>query len=232
MPLPKHKFPTYQLKLPASEQKISYRPWVSVEHKKLLTALVLKDESNIQEAMIDILEGCTFNQLNIRELPVVDFEVLFINVKAKSKGEKIELTYNATVDKDGVDQVIPVELDLMSVEVTKFPNREIYFSDGLGIKMKFPTVETAKKIDQETDDFVKIALLVDFVFDKDNIYSSTDYTITELADWLKGLVDKDVDKLIEFFKNLPTIKTAIEFTVGIPPKPKSIELRGLSTFFL
>ena len=232
MPLPKHRFPTYELFLPGSEKTVKYRPWVSVEHKKLLTALMLKDENQIQEAVIEILDGCTFDLLDIRNLPVVDFELLFISIKAKSKGEKVDLNYTATMDTDGTDDIVPLELDLTEVQITKFPERELFLSGGLGIKMKFPTVALAKLIDQEEDDFSKMARLVEFIFDKDNIYHSDEYTVPEIADWLKGLIDLDIQKIIDFFNNLPTIKLTLEFAVGIPPKTKTIELRGLNNFFL
>lgn len=232
MPLPKHRFPTYELFLPGIEKTVKYRPWVSVEHKKLLTALVMKDEVQVQEAMIEILEGCTFNQLEIRNIPVVDFELLFLSVKGKSKGEKIDLNYTATLAEDGVDDIIPLELDLNEVTVTPFPDKEIYLSGGLGIKMKYPSVEKARQIDQEKDDFTKMALLVEFIFDKDNIYHADEYGLLEIAEWLKGLIDLDIQKIVDFFSNLPTTKLTLEFMVGNPPKQKVIELKGIQSFFL
>lgn len=232
MSLPKHRFPTYELFLPASELTVKYRPWVSVEHKKLLTALMLKEPEAIQKAIVEILDACTFNQLEIEQLPVVDFELLFLLVKAKSKGEIIELNYTATKEVDGVDDIIPLELNLTEVQVTPFPNKEIYLSGDLGISMLFPSVETARLIDEEPDEFRKMARLVSFIFEKDKLYHSSEYSIDEMAKWLSELLDKDIEKIINFFSNLPTIKINLEFSIGNPPQTKTIELKGLHHFFL
>lgn len=232
MPLPKHRFPTYDLQLPASELSIKFRPWVSIEHKKILTAFITKDAEAIQNAIVELLDACTFNQLEITKLPVVDFELLFLMVKAKSKGEIVELNYTATQEVDGVDDIIPLELNLNDVQVTPFPNRELFLSGGLGIKMKYPSVETAKLIDQETDEFKKMAYLIEFIFEQDKVYPASEYSIVELAEWLSGLLDTAIEKIVDFFSNLPTVTLKLEFPLGSPPKTKTIELKGLYHFLI
>lgn len=234
MNLPVNKYPTYQLELPASKTKIKYRPWTSLENKKLLTALITKNKDDIQNAIVEILQGCTFNQQEIKDLPMVDVEYLFTQVKSKSKGEIIELTYHATTEKDGIEEVISLELDLSKIEVTPIPEKNIKISDSVGLVMKLPSYALSQKIDSLEDDFEKLSYFVEYIYDEKKIFTlGTDFSLEELKEWLENLTEKQLDLLLVFTSHIPTIKTTLEFSLNTnPPRNKIIELEGLSDFFL
>ena len=58
MALPKVTAPTYELELPSSGKKIKYRPFLVKEEKILLIALDSKDEKQITQALIDVVNAC------------------------------------------------------------------------------------------------------------------------------------------------------------------------------
>lgn len=230
--LPKNSTPTYSVKLPVSGKTISYRPWVAIENKKYLISTLSKDNNEIQNALVDILTGCTFGEIQIDDLPLADFEFLFTRVKAKSKDEIVYLNYNATEESDGINVIVPIELNLMEVEVTPIPETKIMILDKLGLIMKIPSLKESREIDKTEDDFEKLALMIDTVFDEQQIYDSSNFTFKELVEWIKNLTEKQLNKIVEFIEKLPTIKVNIDFIILETGKKKQISLKGLSDFFL
>lgn len=232
MNLPLNIFPTYTLTLPISKEIVKFRPWVSIENKSLMTSMISKDREEIISAISKILRATTFDKVFIEDLPSADVEYLFVKVKSKSKGEIVELTYSATEERDGFKDIIPVELNLEDVEVTPLPEKNILLGNGIGVVMKFPSFKDSSLIDSLDDEYEKMALLIDYVYDESKIYSSDDVSKKELAEWLRNLLDSQLDKIVEFTSQLPTIKVKLEFFIGIPPKKKEIEFLGLNDFFL
>ena len=104
MPLPKISTPTYELELPSNEKKIRYRPFLVKEEKILIMALESEDMKQISNAIVQILTECILTKnVKIAELSTFDIEYLFLNVRAKSVGETIEV--NVTCPDDGETQL-------------------------------------------------------------------------------------------------------------------------------
>ena len=90
MPLPTVATPTYELKLPSSNKKIKYRPFLVKEEKVLIIALESKSQTEITNAVKDVLRQCILTKdVNIDALPTFDIEYIFLNIRAKSIGEAI-----------------------------------------------------------------------------------------------------------------------------------------------
>ena len=98
MALPKVTAPTYELELPSSGKKIKYRPFLVKEEKILLIALDSKDEKQITQALIDVLNACVISRVKIEDLPSFDLEYVFLKVRAASVGEEITLNVTCTDD--------------------------------------------------------------------------------------------------------------------------------------
>ncbi len=58
MPLPKIVTPTYELRLPSTDQLIKYRPFLVKEEKVLLMAMESEDENQMINAVKTILKNC------------------------------------------------------------------------------------------------------------------------------------------------------------------------------
>ena len=111
MPLPKINTPTYELELPSTGKKIKYRPFLVKEEKILIMALESEDMTQITNAIIDILTECILTRgVKIKDLSTFDIEYLFLNIRAKSVGETVEV--NVTCPDDGETQVeMSIDID-------------------------------------------------------------------------------------------------------------------------
>ena len=72
MALPKLTTPTYELEIPSTDEKIKYRPFLVKEEKILMMAMESKKSADIVQAVKEIVEECTFNKINISDIPMFD----------------------------------------------------------------------------------------------------------------------------------------------------------------
>ena len=92
MPLPKITTAEYELKLPSTGKTIKYRPFLVKEEKILILSLESQDSKEITNAVKQVLKECVITKgVKVDQLPSFDIEYLFLNVRAKSVGETIEL---------------------------------------------------------------------------------------------------------------------------------------------
>ena len=92
MPLPKIATPTYELVLPSSGRKVKYRPFLVKEEKILIMALESEDSKQITSAIKTVIRDCILTRgIKVEKLATFDIEYLFLNVRAKSVGETVEV---------------------------------------------------------------------------------------------------------------------------------------------
>ena len=135
MPLPTIDTPTYELKLPSSNKKIKYRPFLVREEKILILALESKDEQQITNAVTDVLKKCILTKgVNVDDLPTFDIEYVFLNIRAKSIGEDIKMT--VTCPDDNTTQVpVTVYVDQIKVIRPKDHKTDIVLDDKMTLRM-------------------------------------------------------------------------------------------------
>jgi len=83
--------PYYTIKLPMLGREISYRPYTVGEEIGLLTHVEAEDKPNIIEALTSLLKNCVKQKDIFEDLSLIDFTYILVHVRAKSKGEIIEL---------------------------------------------------------------------------------------------------------------------------------------------
>ena len=76
MALPKLTTPTYELEVPSTDEKISYRPFLVKEEKILLMAMESGKSDDIKNAVGQIDSDCTFNKLNVIYPKNIAFPIL------------------------------------------------------------------------------------------------------------------------------------------------------------
>ena len=99
MALPKLTTPTYELEIPSTDEKIKYRPFLVKEEKILMMAMESKSDADITQAVKDIVSECTFNKVNISNMPMFDVEYIFLQIRSKSVGEVSKLKLLCPDDK-------------------------------------------------------------------------------------------------------------------------------------
>ena len=114
MALPVINTPIYELELPSTKEKITYRPFLVKEEKILLVAMEEEKEENMIRAVKQIVNNCTFESLNVDNLPMFDLEFIFLRVRAKSVGEIATVNI---LSPDDEKTYVKVDVNLEEVKV-------------------------------------------------------------------------------------------------------------------
>ena len=243
MGLPTIAVPEYELEIPSSKLKVKYRPFLVKEEKILLLALESEKQDNIISAIKNIIETCVYSETNVNEMPTFDLEYIFLQLRAKSKGEVIDLKYECPKCKTELE----VNLNTEDIQVTKKDEHTntIELNEELGVVMKYPTIEMQhmiqdmqeKKQSEVEGLFKLVTKCIDYIYDKDNTYPLKDHTEKEVNDFIDSLTDDHFQKISKFFETMPVLQH--EFQLKCTKKKKdrtcsykeTITLSGLQSFF-
>jgi hypothetical protein len=240
MGLPTITVPQYELALPSTGKTIKYRPFLVKEEKILLMAMETKDTKQIINATKEIIKNCiTGEELNVDAMPLFDIEYVFLNLRAKAKGEIIELKYKCPK----CEGEIPLDINIDDIQVKKNDKHTstIKINDELGIVMKYPTINSqATDAGKENDIeglFNTIINCIDYIYDKDTTYKSTDHTEAEMKTFLESLTDAQFQEVSKFFETQPKLQHEISLHCKNKVKKKECNhkekqtLEGLASFF-
>ena len=140
MALPTMDLPTHELEIPSNKKKIKFRPFLVKEEKVLLLALESDDDKNIKNAVLNLLKSCISTRIKLENLATFDLEYIFLNIRAVSIGEIVEIS--VTCQDDEKTQV-KYNLNLTDVQVN-FPDghsNKIMLTDDTGVMMKYPSFD-------------------------------------------------------------------------------------------
>jgi hypothetical protein len=236
MALPILTTPTYELEVPSTDDKIKYRPFLVREEKILLIALESGSTEDIVQAVKSIVEECTFNKLNLGDVPMFDVEYIFLNIRAKSVGEVSKLRLLCPDDNKTYTEV-EVNLSEVLVQVEKDHTNKIELTDEMGIYMKYPTIDSFAQTGitevTATNMLDVISTCVAQIYDKkgEEIFDAKDQTKEELIEFIEQLNTKQFAELQKFFDTMPKLKHVVKVENPKTKVKSDILLQGLSDFF-
>lgn len=233
MALPKLKTVTYTLKLPSTGDEIKYRPFLVKEQKNLMIAQETEDEKVIQTAIAQSITDCTFDKIDPWELPSFDVEYVFLKIRSKSVGDKIELN---VLCPDDDETRVPVTVDLSEIECTMHVghSNEIELTEDITITMKYPTFKDISVITGDTESekmFEMIKQSIDQVVDGEDIYERIDMSNEELGEFLESMTGEHLEKVQDFFETMPKLTHAIKVKNPKTGKTGEVVLEGFQSFF-
>ena len=247
--LPTMKAPKFTLTLPVSKTEVKARPFLIKEQKILLQAMELGDKDQVINALDDIMNACTFDVIDIDKLPVPDVEYLMLNIRAKSSGNEIKLSYTchnmipdkASEDKDAkvpCGTKLPAVINISDVKIDVDPKRvsKLIFDDDIGIQLRDIPYGIYKLVSQEKDSVEKTMKFrnscIESVFDADTVWTNDQFTAKDVDDFVDHLYTQDYDKIEEFIKTMPILKHTIHMKCPICKHSEDIILKGLDDFLV
>ena len=238
MPLPTINNPLYELVLPSTGKTIKYRPFLVKEEKLLVLALETEDTKQITTAIKSVLKNCIHTRgIKVEQLPTFDIEFLFLNIRAKSVGEVIDL--NIVAPDDGVTE-IPIKVPLDEIEVVENPdhNKQIKLSDEMMMEMKYPSLSQFISSNFDMRDganmdqsFELVASCIDKIYTEDEVWSTADVTKEEVIEFLEQMNSNQFKQIEKFFETMPKLSYEVKVTNPKTKKKSTIVLEGLSSFF-
>ena len=242
--LPKLDIPIYTVNLISTGKPIRFRPFLVKEQKLFLMVSESNDPNEMITVIRQVLKNCVLDDIDVDSLPTFDLEYLFMNLRARSVEEVVELRYkcnNTLKDEKGDEKqcngLVEFKLNILEIEPTKNPEHKnkIQITENLGICFKYPTFEMIQKYEKLNENEVMIRILIDcidYIYDKEEIYYAKDVPATELEEFVDSLQQKDLEKFKEFFDTMPEIKKDVHFKCPKCSYEEDITIKGMQSFFV
>jgi len=245
MNLPKLNTPTYFLTIPSTKKKVKYRPFLVKEEKIMMLVKESKNQVEIIEVMKDVVKACTFDKLDPNKLSTFDIEYIFLQLRSKSVGEKIEINMKCVnevdhIEDDGITKtskpcggIIPFDIDISKIRVKtpKEHTNNIILDDDIGITFKYPSVNNIYD-EENVDDIEIIVDLIESIFDKDNVYEASETKREELVEFVENITQKQFIKIKKgFFDTMPSLEHTIKYKCSDCGYQGEHTFRGISDFF-
>jgi hypothetical protein len=230
MSLPKLNAPIFTIEMPSNKKSVKFRPFTVKEEKLLLLASESDDAKFINDTILQVLNNCFVDNIDIAELATFDVEYLFIQLRAKSVNNIITLKF-----KDDNEKVISQEIDLEDVKVYFDPNHtnKIQLNDEVSMVMKYPSFGMIEKMSSENNKGLTevISACIDKVYTADEVMDLKDYTKAEIATFIESFTSKNMREIEAFFNSLPKLKMDILYKDEETGTMKKREVSGLQSFF-
>ena len=233
MALPKLASAKYELTIPSTGEKIEYRPFLVKEEKALLMAQTSGEQADILRAVKEVINACTFDKVDANNLPTFDLEYIFINLRAKSIGEVVDLVI--TCPDDGETKV-STKVNLMDVKCINEVGHDtnIRLTDEIGMIMDYPKVESVQSLnlDDEVESmFSVIKNCIRQVYDSNNVYEKIDMAEEDLNEFVESMTHEQFEKVQEFFNTMPKVKHSVKVTNPKTKVESEVVLQGMQDFF-
>ena len=230
MALPKIKQPIFTMTLPSTGQTLRYRPFTVAEEKILLVARESSDVNDIVNAYKGIINNCCLDPIDVDKLCSFDIEYLFINIRAKSVSNIVEVI--VTDEEDGNKYKVEVNLDDLKVSESEF-SPHIKLNEEISIVLRYPTFDyltNLQKVAEKDQMLAIVAGCIDQIYEGETVYEASNYSRRDLEEFVMSLGMKELVLVKEFFEKMPKVYTEISYTRkdGIV---KTTRLEGIQSFF-
>ena len=234
MALPKLNSVKYDLYLPGLGKTVQFRPYLVKEEKILMMALESQDQKQILNAVVDIIDACVYDDINVKKLAVFDVELLFITLRSKSVGEGVEV--NMKCSECETENPVSIALDEINVPEVDNDNKTVMITDNVGITLRFPSFQDVQKQKPEEMDTMEgilklLAACIETIFDAEEVHDTKDLKQSEVLEFIEQMNNTQFQLISSFFNDMPSLKSLVKFKCVNCKHDNEVELRGIQSFF-
>ena len=234
MALPKLETPVYTLTIPSTDEEIKYRPFLVKEQKRMIMAQESENETELLDAMKQLIRDCTFNKIDPTTCPLFDAEYVFLQIRSKSVGETISVNITCPDDeKTIVSKTIPI--NEINISVFDDHTNEVNVTDDIKITFDYPLLESYTTYNTATTTEMAFIVINDCLREiswGDKTYNKLDISDKELTDFIDNLNNEQFEKLMKFFETMPRLRHIIEVENPKTKVKSEVSLEGLQSFLV
>jgi len=192
------------------------------------------DDKQVKEALAGLISNCTFSKIDPFKIPIFDIEFLFLRIRGKSVGEKIDLSLLCPDDnKTRVNK--SVNLEEIGVNMKVGHTNEIDITDNIKMVMRYPTLNDMTDMSADAnnieDVFSMIRRCVHEIHDDKKVYNRVDISDKELEEFIDSLTGEQFEKVGGFFATMPKVQHSVEVTNPKTKKKGEVVIEGIQSFF-
>ena len=233
MALPKLNTPTYELELPSNGEKIKYRPFLVKEQKILMMAQEGSDENEIAEAMGNLVSDCTFGKIDAKVSPMFDIEYIFLKVRGKSVGDKIELNVTCPDDEE-TSAPVTIDIEEIQVHMLEDHTNEVNISDDIKVVLRYPVLSDMKNVKASSNSVDRVFNVLNSCITSihfgDDVYNKVDLTEKDINEFVDQFTSEQFDTMVKFFDTMPKMRHIVNVTNPKTKVTSEVVLEGLESF--
>ena len=233
MALPKIATPTFELELPSTKEKLTYRPFLVKEEKVLLIAKESGEKIDIYNAIKTIVNNCVLKDgFDVNNIPIYDMEYLFIKIRSVSVGNVVK--FQVVDSNDGITYDLELDLEEVVVQFPEGHDSKIMITDEIGLTLSHPTPAISDKI-MDAKSMVELSdktldACIETIYDAEDVYAWKQQSKKDKEDFIDSLPVEAYNKIQEFFATAPKIEHIVTYT-NSEGTEKKVVFRDLEDFF-
>ena len=239
MSLPKlNSTPKYSITVPSTQTTVKFRPFLVKEEKVLLLAMESNDSAQIFAAIVDTIEACVTDPINMSELTSFDIEYMFIKLRGKSVGESSTIMLKCSDEDCMAENEVSIPLDDIKVHGLGAVENVIELDENISIEMRFPSFTTIfndKEITDEKSESVQMfALLrkcIAAILTAEERIDLSEYSAADIDAFVESTNQAQFQQMVKFVEAMPKVKHDVKFNCKTCKKENEFTLEGMQDFF-
>ena len=202
-------------------------------------AMESENMSDITNAIVQILGECILTEnVKVEDLATFDIEYLFLNVRARSVGETVDV--NITCPDDEETQVeMTIDIDSIKIQKTRGHKNIIKLDDNLSMKLRYPSLKQFVESNFETGQIESevgqslsmITSCIEMIYNSEESWEASDYSKKELDEFVEQMNTKQFKEIEKFFTTMPKLSHKIMVKNPNTGVESEVVLEGLAPFF-
>ena len=164
-----------------------------------------------------------------------DAEYIFLKIRSKSVGSKIDIKVTCPDDKK-TQVPVSIDLDDINVGMVEEHTNEIQLTPEIKIVFKYPLLDTFTKYTSGSDNtkmiFDLTADCIEEVHFKEEITHKVDMSKKDLDEFIESLSTEQFTRLAKFFETMPRLRHRIEVTNPKTEVTSEVMLEGIESFLV
>tara|TARA_B100001248_G_scaffold250655_1_gene224957 strand:- start:243 stop:947 length:705 start_codon:yes stop_codon:yes gene_type:complete len=234
MALPKLNNPTYEMVVPSTQEKVSYRPFLVKEQKILMMAQESEDPAMMTRTVCQLVENCVGGIQDAMKLPTFDVEYMFMQLRSVSVGSEVELMMLCPDDET---TKVPVSINIGDIKVSALNehNTTVMITDKIGMTFRYPNMTDVARYAKDDMSNVEITFgiiqdcLVN-VFDENSVYD--EMNPKELQEFVESMTTEQFSGVQGFFDTMPKLRHEIEYENPNTKVMNKTVLEGMQSFLV
>lgn len=223
--------PYYNLKLPISKKEIQYRPYCVGEELTFLTHIESENKEDIVSSLTNLVKNCVKEKDIFDDLTLIDFTYLLVNIRAKSKGEIVEIQKKCSkceaTEILGFDVIKSLQFD--NEKVTK---QVFDLSDKISLEMgvvPFSYIKDVINVESENElKLFTIACSIKKIVIDGKIYNKLEPEEV-IEKFLKKATTPQIKTIVDKMNDMVSLKSVVECECKCGHKD-SIEMENILSF--
>jgi len=251
MSLPTLNVPTDTVKLYSQPKPTTVRPYLVGEEKILLMAQAALEQDpkskEVEKAVRDIINRCTFGAVGMDTLPVFDVTYLFLKLRAMSLNNVIESNFRCKAqvpvpvppsqgEQTGdCNTLVKINIDINDIKLTVPPGHtnKVMLSKDLGVQLKYPTATVYEEAQKASDLSDVIKACLDKVYTPSGeVWEITQESAKDVQDFIDQISLQNITDIRDkFFDTMPRLEYTFTFKCPKCGWTEDVTLRELEDFF-